>query len=78
MANLSGQQKNYLLGLRTAATNDYNAKANALQSLSYGAGAAGRLALDAAQAKSGDYWNAQKLASQAAQDSGYYTKQAIW
>lgn len=78
LANLSGQQKNYLLGLRSAATNDYTAKANALQSLTSGAGAAGRLALDAAQLKSGDYWKAQELASQAARDNGYYTKQAIW
>ena len=78
LANLSGQQKNYLLGLRSAATNDYTAKANALQSLASGAGAAGRLALDAAQLKSGDYWKAQELASQAARDNGYYTKQAIW
>lgn len=78
LGNLSGQQKNYLLGLRGAATADYNAKANALQSLTSGAGTAGRLALDAAQAKAGDYWNAQNMAAQAARDNGYYTKQAIW
>lgn len=78
LANLSGQQKNYLLGLRSAATNDYTAKANALQSLTSGAGTAGQLALEAAKAKSGDYWNAQNMAAQAARDNGYYTKQAIW
>lgn len=78
LSTLSGQQKNYLLGLRRAATNDYTAKANALQSLTSGAGTAGRLALDAAQAKSGDYWQAQNLAAQAARDNGYYTKRAIW
>lgn len=78
LGTLSGQQKNYLLGLRSAATNDYTAKANALNSLSSSGVQAGRLALDAAMGKSGDYWKAKNMAQQAAQDTGYYTKQAIW
>jgi hypothetical protein len=72
LAGLSGQQKNYLLGLRGAATSDYNAKVNAAQSSSNSLAGLGGLALSAAKAKSDDYWNAQQIAQNAGVKTGYF------
>lgn len=77
LAGLSGQQKNYLLGLRGAATNDYSAKVNAAQGSTNSLVGLGGLALSAAKAKGDDYWKAQQAAQNTAVNSGYY-KQAIW
>lgn len=77
LGSLSGNQKNYLLGLRGAATGDYNAKVNAANAGTNSVNSLGQLSLAAAKAKSDDYWNAQQLASNAANASGFY-RQSIW
>jgi len=77
LAGLTGTQNNYLLGLRSAATNDYNARVNAANSGTNSLASLGNLALNAAKAKSEDYWNANQLASNNLLSSGY-GKQSVW
>lgn len=66
LAGLAGNQKNYILGMKQAANNKAGTNL-----------AAGNLALNAANAQSNDYWNANKLATTNALGNGY-TKQAVW
>lgn len=70
MANLSGNQKNYILGLKNAANSESANKSSAYLNM-------GNLSLTAGKAKSDDYWNANKLASDNAFKTGYIAP-GIW
>lgn len=77
LAQLTGQQNQYILGQRGANVADYNAR---LQGAQTGLGA-GSLALRAAEDKSGDFWKGRQMSNQAANDLGYFKGpqgQSIW
>lgn len=88
LAGLSGTEKQYILGKMGAANSEFSARSsdnigrgtlalNASTQQGSQNALLGRLALDAGKAKSDDYWNAQQMASKAADQTGYY-KQSIW
>jgi hypothetical protein len=88
LAGLSGTEKQYILGKMGAANSEFSARSsdnlgrgtlalNASTQQGSQNALLGRLALDAGKAKADDYWNAQQMASRAADQNGYY-KQSIW
>lgn len=88
LSGLSGTEKQYILGKMGAANSEFSARSsdnlgrgtlalNASTQQGSQNALLGRLALDAGKAKADDYWNAQQMASRAADQNGYY-KQSIW
>lgn len=70
LAGLAGGQKNYILGMKGLANQEYGNKSQNYMAMA-------NTAMNAAQAKASDYWNAQNTAYQNAMGNGYM-KQQVW